>query len=202
MTSFWSSFVLTFVPLFIVIDAIGNLPFVVQLSEGLSRHEAVRMIRLAIITASIVGLVFLFFGRFILSVLHINVGEFGIAGGIILLVLSIRYMLTGHLVEVNQGEMVAVVPIGTPLVVGPATITTLVFLIDVQKMNLYIVLLSFALNMFISWAVFILGHQFVRFFGQGGIKAISRIFNLILAAIAISMVVRGLSLLGIINVPQ
>jgi len=61
---------------------------------------------------------------------------------------------------------------------------------------------SFILNIAISWIVFLLGNQFVRFLGQGGIKAISRIFNLILAAIAVSMVVRGLSLLGILNIPQ
>jgi len=199
-SSFWQSFVLTFVPLFIVVDAIGNLPFIIQLSEGLSRNEVQRMIRIAMITAALVGLAFLFFGRFILSALHINVGEFAIAGGIILMVLSIRYMLTGHLVEVDRGEMVAVVPIGTPLVVGPATITTLLFLTDVQKFALYMVLVSFILNIAISWIVFLLGQQFVRFLGQGGIKAISRIFNLILAAIAVSMVVRGLSLLGIINI--
>lgn len=198
---FWQMFVLTFVPLFIVVDAIGNLPFVVQLSEGLTRHEVRRTIHIATLTATIVGLAFLFFGRFILNSLHIQVGEFAIAGGIILMVLSIRFMLTGHLVEVYKEEMVAVVPIGTPLVVGPATITTLLFLTDVQKYPLYLVLLSFMLNLAITWVVFMLGEQLVRFLGQGGLKAVSRVFNLILAAIAVSMVVRGLSLLGIVDLP-
>ena len=199
---FWQMFVLTFVPLFIVVDAIGNLPFVVQLSEGLTRHEVRRMIHIATLTATIVGLAFLFFGHAILSALHIQVGEFAIAGGIILMVLSIRFMLTGHLVEVYKEEMVAVVPIGTPLVVGPATITTLLFLTDVQKYPLYLVLLSFLLNLVITWLVFMLGEQLVRFLGQGGLKAVSRVFNLILAAIAVSMVIRGLSLLGVLNVAQ
>ena len=198
---FWEMFVLTFVPLFIVIDAIGNLPFIVQLSEGLSRQEINRMIRIATITAAIVGLAFLFFGRLILNALHIQVGEFAIAGGIILMVLSIRFMLTGHLVEVNKEEMVAVVPIGTPLVVGPATITTLLFLTDVEKFPIYLVLISFALNLIITWVVFMAGGRVIRFLGQGGLKAVSRVFNLILAAIAVSMVVRGLGTLGIITLP-
>jgi multiple antibiotic resistance protein len=194
----WESFVLTFVPLFIVIDVIGNLPVVLSMSEGLPRREQQRLIHIAVFTATVVGLAFLFFGKLILNALRIQVGEFAIAGGLILLVLSIKYMLTGHMVETAREEMMAVVPIGTPLVVGPATITTLLFLTDVEKYPLYLVLFSFALNLVITWLVFMLGFRLVRFMGRGGLKAVSRVFNLILAAIGVSMVLRGLGLLGLI----
>jgi multiple antibiotic resistance protein len=199
MVNFWESFLLTFIPLFIVIDVIGNLPIVLTLSEGMSRPEQRRMINIAVITATLVGLAFLFFGKLILNIMHIKVGEFAIAGGLILLVLSIKYMMTGHLVETTKEEMVAVVPIGTPLVVGPATITTLIFLTDAEKYSLWLVLLSFILNLVITWLVFILGFRLVRFLGQGGLKAVSRVFNLILAAIGVSMILRGLELLGLLK---
>ncbi len=202
MPGFWESFVLTFVPLFIVIDVVGNLPVVLSMSEGLNRREQHRLINIAVLTATVVGLAFLFFGRLILNALRIHVGEFAIAGGLILLVLSIKYMLTGHMVETAREEMMAVVPIGTPLVVGPATITTLLFLADVEKYPLGLVLLSFALNLVITWAVFMLGFRLVRFMGRGGLKAVSRVFNLILAAIAVSMVLRGLDLLGLISLAR
>jgi len=191
------SFVLTFVPLFIVIDALGTLPFVISFSEGMSRPERRKMIHIATLTAVIVGLAFLFFGRFILNVLDISVGSFAIAGGLILLALSINYMLTGRMVEAIKEEMVAVVPIGTPLMVGPATITTLLLL--VTQFPLYIVLLSLLLNLFIAWLIFLLGNQIVRFTGQGGLKAVSKVFNLLLAAIGVSMIIRGLELLGILE---
>jgi multiple antibiotic resistance protein len=201
MPGFWGSLVLTFVPLFIVIDAIGNLPLIISVTEGFSMEKRRRMIHLAVITAAVVGLAFLFFGRFILNAMRIQVGEFAIAGGVILFVLSIRYMLTGHFGEVgSREEMAAVVPIGTPMVVGPATITTLLFLTDVETHPLYMVLISFVLNMMATWIIFMLGNQFVRFLGQGGLRAVSRVFNLLLAAIAVSMVVRGLGLLGIVSV--
>ena len=190
-------FVLTFVPLFIVIDALGNLPFVISLSEEMTRPERRRMIHVAIITATIVGLVFLFFGQLILRVMGISVGSFAIAGGLILLALSIKYMATGQMVEVIKEEMVAVVPIGTPLTVGPATITTLLLL--ATQFPIYMVLISFALNMLITWVIFLLGEQVTRFLGQGGLKAISRVFSLLLAAIAVSMIIHGLGLLGIIK---
>jgi multiple antibiotic resistance protein len=190
-------FILTFIPLFIVIDALGNLPFVISFSEEMTRPERRRMIHLAVITATIVGLVFLFFGQLILKVMGISVGSFAIAGGLILLALSIKYMATGQMVEVIKEEMVAVVPIGTPLTVGPATITTLLLL--ATQFPLYMVLISFALNMLITWVIFLGGEQVTRFLGQGGLKAISRVFSLLLAAIAVSMIIHGLGLLGIIK---
>ena len=191
-------FVLTFVPLFIVIDAFGNLPFFISLTEGMSSRQRLKIINIAIATAAVVGFVFLFFGQFILNAMDIRVGSFAVAGGIILLVLSIKYIITGHMVEVMKREMVAVVPIGTPLTVGPATITTLLVL--ATQFPLYMVLLSFALNILIVWFCFLLGNQIVRFMGEGGLRAISQVFNLLLGAIAVSMIIRGLDLLGIVSI--
>jgi len=198
MHSFFSSLGLTFVPLFIVIDAIGNLPFVMALTEGMSQHERRRVIHVAMITAAVVGLAFLFFGKLILDALGISVGSFAIAGGLILLTLSIKYLLTGRMVEAIKEEMIAVVPIGTPLVAGPATITALLLLVG--QFPLTVVLLAFVLNLAISWGLFLLGNQVIGFLGQGGVRAISSVFNLLLAAIAVTMLLRGLSLLGIISV--
>ena len=195
----WSdSLVMTFVPLFIVIDALGNIPFVVSLSEGMSRHEQRRMVHIAIVTAALVGLAFLFFGKFILNVMGISVGAFAMAGGLILLVFSINYMTTGRMVEIIKEEMVAIVPIGTPLTVGPATITTLLLL--ATQYPIYWVLISFMLNLFIAWAFFLASHYIVRFLGQGGLRGVSKVFSLLLAAIAVTMIIRGLNLVGVLHV--
>ena len=196
--SWQEAFVMTFVPLFIVIDALGNLPFIISLSEDMSTRERRKMVHIAILTATVVGLAFLFFGQFILNVLDIKVGAFAIAGGLILLILSIKYMTTGRMVELIKEEMVAVVPIGTPLTVGPATITTLLLL--ATQFQLYMVLIAFTVNLLITWLIFLVSNLFVRFLGQGGLRAISRVFSLLLAAIAVSMIVRGLNLLGILDV--
>jgi len=198
MGSLLQNFVFTFVPLFIVIDALGTLPFVISLSEDMIRQQRRRMIHLAVLTATVLGLFFLFLGQFILKLMGISVGSFAIAGGIILLVFAIKYMTTGHMVEAIKEELVAVVPIGTPLTVGPATITTLLLL--ATQFPLYMVLISFALNMAITWVIFLGGEQVTRFLGQGGLKAISRVFSLLLAAIAVSMVLHGLELVGIIKI--
>ncbi len=197
MAEHLQNFVMTFVPLFIVIDAFGNLPFLITSGQDMDKRQRRKIVHYAVLTATVVGLIFLFFGQFILNVMGIKVPEFAIAGGIILLILSIRYMVTGHMVTVMKEEMVAVVPIGTPLTVGPATITTLLLLAG--RFPLYMVLISFALNMVITWIIFLLSQKIAGFMGQGGLTAISRVFSLLLAAIAVSMVIGGLKSLGVIS---
>lgn len=196
--SLLQQFIKTFVPLFIVIDAFGNLPIVITLSEGMPKPERNKMILLAVMTAAVVGLAFLFLGKAILDIMDIDLGAFAIAGGLILLVLSIRYILTGHMMDYIKEEMVAVVPIGTPLTVGPATITTLLLLVN-ESFHLYIVLLSFAVNILIAWLVFMLSDWFAGFLGQGGIKAVSKVFSLLLAAIAVTMIIHGMETLSILH---
>ena len=195
--SWTNSLVMTFVPLFVVIDAVGTLPFVVSLSEGMERRERRRLINVATATAAIVGLFFLFVGQALLAVMGISVGSFAIAGGLILLVLSLQFMSTGRLIEVVKEEMVAVVPIGTPLTVGPATVTTLLLL--GTQYPIHWVLLSFVLNMGIVYLIFSFSNQVVRFLGKAGVKAVSRIAALLLAAIGVNMVIRGLELIGVIH---
>jgi len=164
----------------------------------MTKKERLKLVHTSIVTAVIVGLIFLFFGQFILKVMNISFGSFAIAGGIILLLLSIKYITTGRMVEAIKEEMVAIVPIGTPLTVGPATITTLLLLVN--QFPLYVVLISFILNMLVTWLIFLLSSHIVRFMGQGGLRAISRVFSLLLAAIAVSMVIQGLNMLGILDV--
>ncbi len=190
---------MTFIPLFIVIDAIGNLPFVISLSEGMDPAERRKLINVATATAAILGLFFLFVGQGLLNVMGISVGAFAIAGGIILLILSVQYMGTGRMVEMVKEEMVAVVPIGTPLTVGPATVTTLLLL--ATQFPLYFVLISFILNLGIVYLIFLGSNQIVRVLGKAGIKAFSRVAALLLAAIAVNMIIRGLAMIGVLNIP-
>jgi multiple antibiotic resistance protein len=194
---FWQSLLLTFVPLFIVIDAVGNLPFVISLSEQMSRPERKRMVRSAVLTAAIVGFAFLFLGKWVLDLMGISVGSFAIGGGIILLVLAINYMVSGRALEMIKEEMVAVVPIGTPLTVGPATIATLLLL--ATQFPIYIVVISFVVNIALVWLIFMGSQYIIRFLGKGGVKAISKVASLLLAAIAVNMILKGLSMIGVIN---
>jgi len=198
--TFWQSFLMTFVPLFIVLDAVGTLPFVISLSESCTRKERRKMIGSATITAAIVGFFFLFLGKFILNLMGISVGSFAIGGGIVLMVLAINFMVSGRSVDADKEEMVAIVPIGTPLTVGPATIATLLLLST--QFPVYWVIISFALNIIIVWIIFSSSTIFMKILGKGGIRAVSKVSSLLLAAIAVNMVIKGLVMLGILTLPS
>jgi len=192
-------FTLAFVPLFIAIDALALPPFIISLSEGLTVKERRKMVHIAILTALLVGLVFLFFGQLVLTLMGISVGAFAIAGGLILLVQSIRNMTLGRMIDAAKEEMVAIVPIGTPLLAGPATITTLLLLAAEQPLS--IVLAAFMANVLLAWLICLSSFRILKLMGQGGLRAISRVFSLLLASIAVSMILRGLAMLDIISTP-
>ncbi|MGB6873101.1 MAG: MarC family protein [Dehalococcoidia bacterium] len=189
---------LTFVPLFVAMDAVGNLPIFLALTQEVEPKHRRRAVHLSTLTALGVGLGFVAIGKAIFLLLNIEVADFLVAGGIILLVLAIQYLITGKVIETQNSsasEMVGVVPLGTPLVVGPAVITTLLLLID--QYFIAIVVLSFILNLVIQWLLFREADRIVDFLGNTGVSVISKIIMLLLAAIAVKMIRQGiLTMLG------
>ena len=189
---------LTFVPLFFAMDAVGNLPIFLALTQEVEPKHRRRAVHLATLTALGVGLGFVALGKAIFLLLGIEVADFLMAGGIILLILAIRYLITGKVVEtqdLSASETIGVVPLGTPLVVGPAVLTTLLLLIG--KYRIPIVLSSFILNLVVQWVLFRQADRIVDFLGRTGANAISKIIMLLLAAIAVKMIREGvLTILG------
>ncbi|MCJ7514625.1 MAG: MarC family protein [Dehalococcoidia bacterium] len=198
MLNILQEFGLTFVPLFVAMDAVGVLPILVPLTGDMKPAERSRTVRLAVITALGLGLGFVAIGKGIFLFLGIEVSDFLIGGGLILFLLAAKDLITGKMVEAQASvgiDMLGVVPIGTPLVVGPAVLTTLLILID--QYSVIIVTISFVLNLAIGWLLFTQANRVVRFLGQGGVKAASKIISLFLAAIAIKMIRQGvLQVLG------
>ena len=189
---------LTFVPLFVAMDAVGNLPIFLALTQEIGSTRRRQTVNLATLTALGVGLGFVAIGKAIFLLLGIEVADFLMAGGIILLILAVRYLITGKMVEtqdLSASQTVGVVPLGTPLVVGPAVLATLLFLID--QYFIAIVILSFILNLAIQWLLFRQANRIVDFLGDTGVSAISKITMLLLATIAVKMIRQGiLTMLG------
>ena len=198
MLQILQEFGLTFVPLFVAMDAIGVLPILVPLTQDMKAKGRSRTVRLAVITALGLGLGFVAIGKGIFLFLGIEVSDFLVAGGLILFLLAAKDLITGKMIETQASvgaDMLGVVPIGTPLVVGPAVLTTLLILVD--QYSIIIVIVSFILNLVIAWLLFAQANRVVAFLGQGGVRATSKIVSLFLAAIAIKMIRQGiLAVLG------
>jgi multiple antibiotic resistance protein len=193
MIEFLKQIGLTFVPLFVAMDVIGVLPIMISLTDHLDKPQFGRMVRYAILSALGLGLVFLAVGKGIFSLMGIEVRDFLVGGGIILFLISAKDLITGKILEGDlaaDAPLVGAVPIGIPLIVGPAVLTTLLLLVD--QYQFFAVLVSFFLNLLIAWIIIAQMQRIMRFLGQGGVKVISKVAALLLAAIAIKMIRQGI----------
>ncbi|MBM3956835.1 MAG: MarC family protein [Gemmatimonadetes bacterium] len=179
-----------FVPLFVAMDPLGLIPFLLTLLEPIQVARRRRVLHIALLTGLVLGLLFLGLGRGLLLLLDIQVSHFLVAGGTVLLVVSLRDLLAETpQVSATPNEMVAVVPIGTPLLVGPATISMLMLLTGLYPA--WLVVGGFLANMVIAWAVFGNSFRIAAFLGRGGLLAFARVAYLLLAAIAVKLISQG-----------
>jgi multiple antibiotic resistance protein len=190
MNNFW----LCFVPLFVAVDALGILPLFMGLTQGLTRSRTRRIIFQSVITAMMVALVFLFIGKGILMLLGITVADFMIAGGTLLFVISLSDLISTEKRRLQmEPEEVGAVPLGVPLIVGPGVLTTTILLIN--QYGLIPTVSATIVNIIIAGIVFWMAGSINRVLGTSGTKTISKLASLILAAIGVMMVRKGIMLL-------
>jgi multiple antibiotic resistance protein len=183
----------TFIPLFVAIDVFAIIPVFVSLTVDIPKEQRQVVIRDSILTAMIVSLLFVVLGEAIFNILGITSDDFKIAGGLVLLIFAISEILKHEEERRKPVGRVGVVPIGVPLIVGPAVLTTLLVLEN--HYGIIPTIISLILNFFIVWISFINADRIINFFGKGGIIGISKVMALLLASIAIMMI-----RLGIVNI--
>jgi len=189
LTEFW----LCFVPLFVAVDAIGTLPMFLGLTEGVERARVHRVIVESVVTALTVALIFLFAGQMILKFLGITIADFMVAGGLLLFVLSLSDMLSSEKRQRQvDPEDLGAVPFGVPLIVGPAVLTTSILLL--REYGVVPTMAAIIANIGIAGLVFWASGPISRLLGKAGSKIISKVANLLLAAIAVMLIRRGIML--------
>jgi multiple antibiotic resistance protein len=181
---------LPFIPLFVAFNALGILPIFAFLTTEMSELEQKRVIRQSILTAFLVSIGFLVIGKTIFDLLGILVSDFQIAGGILLFIISIIDLIFPERTRTFPKETLGIVPIGIPLIVGPAVLTLL--LIIIHTYGYFSTLLCLVLNLLIVWLVFGQSHRIMRLMKEGGAKGIGKVFALLLAAFAMMMIRMGL----------
>ena len=185
-------FGLAFLPLFVAIDALGTVPMFLHLTSGSTELQRRRMIGQAIVTAFAVALLILLCGNSLFSFLGITIDDFKIAGGLILLVISVMDLATPSEPASKapmDPENFGVVPLGIPLILGPAAMTTLLILSD--SVGLPWTLASLTLNLALAWVVFRSARWVERILTKNGAGAFAKVSSLFLAAIAVMMIRSG-----------
>ncbi len=183
-------FLKAFIPLLVAIDPIGLAALFVGLSHGVPLEKRRRISHQAAITGGAVALGFLFLGQGIFRALGITTHDFEIAGGLILFILAARDLMHSAATEPEKlADDFGVVPLGMPLIAGPATIATL--LLTAKTIGLWITLAALVVNLVLVVLAFAYSGKLGEKIGLTGMRAVSKIISLLLAAIAINMIRRG-----------
>jgi multiple antibiotic resistance protein len=190
------------IPLLIIMDPLGNLPFFLLFTEKNSPQEKRKMAAIASIAACAILFFFCLTGNFVLRFFGIGLPAFQLAGGFIFFIYSLQML---HLIpsglkttseEEKEGvtkENVALVPLATPLLAGPGAITAV--LVWQQKpsntTDIAILLCAIIIACLIVYFVFHSGTWIIRAIGLGGIRVATRLMGLLLAVIAVQFMVSG-----------
>ena len=183
-------FLLSLIPIMVALDAPGTLPLFVGMTEGMKKQVRKRVVRQSIATALLVTIGFVFLGRAIFKALGILVEDFLIAGGLVLLLIAVNDILRAGEKKLPHSKEFGVVPLGTPLIAGPAVLTTTLVLVG--NYGYVPVILSLIVNLIIAWIIFAQSERIIRLFGISGSRAFAKVVALILAAFAVKMIRSGI----------
>jgi multiple antibiotic resistance protein len=182
-------FFLAFIPMFVAVDPIGVVAVFIGLGTSASPEHRRRQAFLGIFTALCIAIGFIFLGRIIFKALGITVADFQVAGGLILLLLAVRELVGIGPHMATDSDEFGLVPLGMPLIAGPALLTALLLLVD--SVGLVYTLASLLVNMTLLAIVLCNGDRITRWMGRQGLRGISKIIAMLLAAIAVSLIRRG-----------
>lgn len=188
---------LAFAPLFFAMNVIGVVPIYLQITEDLNAQERTLLTRNACFAVLGVSVIFIFAGSTLFSAMGVTPDDFRVGGGIIILIISIVDLIfksekSRRDPSVDVGGL-GVVPVGIPLIVGPAALTTMLMLVD--KYGYFMTITVLILNLALVYGIFSKSYLIVRVLRPGGIKVFSKIASLFLAAIAVMMI-----RVGIVNI--
>lgn len=182
------------IALFIVVDPFGNIPIFVGLTENMPKEKARKVYNTAVLVGFVLLLIFAFTGQEIFALFGISLSSFEIAGGILLLIIAVRILVSGNMHEnAESPESIGAVPIAMPLLVGPGAITTTI--LNLQNFGVFVAVLSVVVVLSLAWVILRFIDRVYSFLGKTGAMIIARVMALLIAAIAVQYIVNGVTAL-------
>src|SRR4051794_594578 len=188
---FFNKILTSTIQLLAVVEPFGIIPILINLTKKMEKETSKALSKSAALTSALLLMIFGIAGTQILFVFGITVNSFMVAGGALLFIVSLEIMRHGALRNIqNDLQGTGVIPIAFPLIAGPGAITSVI--ISEQKDGPIVTLLSIIIVIGITYLVLRSINSIYRILGNRGSEVISRIFAVILAAIAIQYIVEGL----------
>ena len=191
----WRAFGETFVTLFVITDPIGNAPIFVAITRNLTPRQRQRAALRAVLAAGALILGFAVFGEVVLRYLHVSLGSLSIAGGLLLMLVALEMLRGSDFPGGGQDEPedIALVPLATPLVAGPGAIATAIVLWRSHSSfgGHIAVLAAIVLAVACVGIALIVAERVTRATSPAVLSFLTRVFGLLLSAIAVQLVVDG-----------
>lgn len=201
MPDFMQFAVVTLTSVLFIVDPIAVIPTYLVITRRETQEQRARTARRACIAAASILIVFAMGGTYIFQLFGITLPAFRIAGGLILWLVAMDMLhaerrtqeSTPEIVEGQEKEDAALTPLAMPMLAGPGAISTIMVLAGQarsveQKLVVYASIIITAL---ISWITLRVGERLVQRLGQTGIRVMTRIMGLLLAAIAVQFAITG-----------
>jgi multiple antibiotic resistance protein len=186
--AFWKSFL----ALFIIVDVLGNIPIFLSISARMTKAQRQKMLTRAVFASFWLLITFTLLGDFFFKLFGVSLDSFRIAGGILLLVISLKILLVGTWEEKQiDPESSGVVPIAFPLLSGPGAITQVI--ISTKQYGFLITFISVLLVSIINYFVLKKIDSIYKFMGKSGSVVISRLMSVMIAGISVDFIVKGIS---------
>ncbi len=178
------------VELFVIVDPFGNLPIFIGLTKDLSPDERKRTYKTAILVGFALLTVFAFTGLEVLTLFGITLPQFMVAGGILLLAIAIKLLVAGGWVGTASSKSLGAFPMAVPLLVGPGAITAII--VSIQVRGILVTFATVVVVFLLVALIFALAEPIHRVLGEAGATVISGIMAIIIAAIAVGFISRGI----------
>jgi len=188
------SFASAVVILVLVMDPVGNIPLFISVLRTVKPARRARVILRECVIAFAVLLAFVFFGGTLLGLLGLSDTSLTIAGGVILFLIALRMIFRhpeGIFGDVAGSEPF-IVPLATPAIAGPAAIATVMLLVSRAPQRLPEWCLAVTVATLVTVVVLTVAERIAKFAGERGLLAFERLMGLILTAIAVEMLLRGI----------
>ena len=177
-----------------IINPLSVLPTFLLCTQGLSKVERSKIVHITSLFVLALILTFALIGRLIISALQVSVSSFELGGAVLVMIIAVD-MMKGTQGQVLEATQAALVPLATPLIVGPGTMSTLIVLANSD--NLINVLVAGIISAFCVFLILKYSDRIAKLIGDNGVQAVSRLMAIILAAIAANMVHGALVAWGI-----
>ena len=201
MQTFLQFALVTFTSVLFIVDPIAVIPTYLVITQGQSSEQRQATALRACVAAAVLLVTFAAAGRGIFTLFGITMPAFRIAGGLILWVVAMDMLHgtrstqegTAEITEGRAKEDVALTPLAMPMLAGPGAISTVMVLSGQARETPQLIAVygSIVLTIFISWLTLRVGERVVMRMGQTGIRVMTRIMGLLLAAIAVQFVITG-----------